>query len=108
YSFSMIMWQVSSGIPPFSNKSHNLQLAIDICNGTRPKIVQKTPKSFSTLMERCWDADPTLRPSVREITAMLFRWNFHLEQNRSNDISDAFNNNNNKDYNKKGVVPTPI
>ncbi|GBC09075.1 hypothetical protein RclHR1_00860013 [Rhizophagus clarus] len=94
YSFSMIMWQVSTGIPPFCNKSHNNKLAIDICNGARPKILPKTPKYFSTLMERCWDADPLLRPSVQEITAMLFRWHFHLEQNRSIDIINAFN----KDY----------
>jgi serine/threonine protein kinase len=101
YSFSMIMWQISAGIPPFSNKPHNNQLAIDICNGTRPKIVPKTPKSFSMLMERCWDADPLLRPSVQEITAMLFRWHFHLEQNRSIDICNAFN----KDYD---TVAAPI
>ncbi|RIA99243.1 kinase-like domain-containing protein [Glomus cerebriforme] len=96
YSFSMLMWQVSSGIPPFSNKPYDNQLAIDICNGKRPKIVSKTPKSFSTLMERCWDADPSLRPNVQEITAMLFRWHFSLEQNRSTDIVNAFMVNNRK------------
>ncbi|CAB4380116.1 unnamed protein product [Rhizophagus irregularis] len=102
YSFSMIMWHISTGIPPFHDKSHNNQLAIDICNGTRPKILPKIPKSFSTLMERCWDADPLLRPSVQEITAMLFRWHFHLEQNRSIDICNAFK----KDFDD--IVDTPI
>ncbi|CAI2166981.1 9112_t:CDS:2 [Funneliformis geosporum] len=90
YSFSMIMWEISSGMPLFSNRKHDTQLAIEICNGMRPKIVSGTPKSFSMLMERCWDSDPLLRPSVQEITAMLFRWHFHLEQNRSIDICNAF------------------
>jgi serine/threonine protein kinase len=96
YSFSMIMWEISSGIPPFNNRMYDSQLAIDICNGARPKLSLGIPKSYSTLMERCWDADPLLRPSVQEITAMLFRWHFHLEQNRSIDIRNAFTN-------KKGI-----
>ncbi|GBB83326.1 hypothetical protein RclHR1_10050009 [Rhizophagus clarus] len=31
YSFSMIMWEFTSGVPPFNDKAHDLQLALSIC-----------------------------------------------------------------------------
>ncbi|CAI2179803.1 2477_t:CDS:2, partial [Funneliformis geosporum] len=31
YSFSIIMWEFISGVPPFENKAHDFQLALNIC-----------------------------------------------------------------------------
>ncbi len=42
YSFSMVMWEFISGIPPFDNKEHNIYLALSICNGECPKIIENT------------------------------------------------------------------
>ena len=39
YSVAMLMWEISSGQPPFSNYEHDYYLAINIINGIRPKIV---------------------------------------------------------------------
>ena len=33
YSFSMIMWEFTSGITPFNNRAHDLQLSLSICKG---------------------------------------------------------------------------
>src|SRR5436305_14254981 len=33
YSFSMIMWEFTSGIPPFNNIAHDHQLINSICKG---------------------------------------------------------------------------
>ncbi|RGB40224.1 kinase-like domain-containing protein, partial [Rhizophagus diaphanus] len=41
YSFSMIMWEFTSGIPPFNNRAHDLQLSLSIC-----KEVQNVIKSW--------------------------------------------------------------
>ena len=41
YSFSMIMWEFTSGVPPFNDKAHDLQLCLSICKGERPKIIEK-------------------------------------------------------------------
>src|SRR5437016_11921505 len=43
YSIGMIMWEISSGQPPFSNYYHDYDLAIKIVNGMRPKVVIGTP-----------------------------------------------------------------
>src|SRR6266498_57359 len=31
YSFSMIMWEFTSGIPPFDDRAHDFQLSLSIC-----------------------------------------------------------------------------
>ncbi|PKY46585.1 hypothetical protein RhiirA4_543421 [Rhizophagus irregularis] len=68
------MWEISSGQPPFIDCEHDYDLAMNIVNGIRPKIVPGTPLEYKNLMKQCWDADPskrlesyTLRDKMREI-----------------------------------------
>src|SRR4051812_48256575 len=39
YSLAMLMWEVSSGQPPFINYENNYYLATKIMDGMRPKIL---------------------------------------------------------------------
>jgi serine/threonine protein kinase len=63
YSIGMLMWEISSGQPPFVYE-HDYDLAIKIINGMRPRIIPGTPLEYKELMEKCWDADPTKRPDI--------------------------------------------
>ncbi|RIA89674.1 hypothetical protein C1645_824499 [Glomus cerebriforme] len=54
YSFGIIMYEFISGLPPYHNISHDINLAMKICQGLRPS---------------CLDANPLNRPLVREIEA---------------------------------------
>jgi serine/threonine protein kinase len=74
YSFSMIMWEFTSGIPPFNNRAHDLQLTIDICKGDHPKISENTPKCYVDLMKKCWDLNPSKRPIVTELEYKISEW----------------------------------
>ena len=56
YSIGMLMWEISSGQPPFSNYKHDFDLAMNIIDGIRPKIVPGTPLEYENLMKQCWDA----------------------------------------------------
>ena len=38
YNFSMIMWEFISGVPPFDDRPHDLQLCLNICKGERPEL----------------------------------------------------------------------
>ncbi|GES90126.1 kinase-like domain-containing protein [Rhizophagus clarus] len=67
YSIAMLMWEISSGQPPFANYEDEYDLAIDIVNGVRPKIVPGTPPKYKELIERCWDADPTKRYDINTL-----------------------------------------
>ncbi|RGB42401.1 kinase-like domain-containing protein, partial [Rhizophagus diaphanus] len=58
YSFSIIMWEFTSKILPFNDKAHDLQLALSICKGERPEIIENTPQCYIDLMKKCWDEDP--------------------------------------------------
>ncbi|RIA95400.1 kinase-like domain-containing protein, partial [Glomus cerebriforme] len=64
YSFSMIMWEFTSGIPPYKNRAHDHLLVLDICKGGRPEIIKNTPKCYVDLMKKCWDSDPSKRPTI--------------------------------------------
>src|ERR1043165_6933377 len=67
YSVAMLMWEISSGQPPFVNREHNYDLAMNFINGMRPKIVSGTPFEYECLMKQCWDADPLKRPDIKTL-----------------------------------------
>jgi serine/threonine protein kinase len=74
YSFSMIMWEFTSGVPPFNNKAHDIQLSLSICKGERPEIIDNTPQCYIDLMKKCWNDDPLKRPSSNEISNIIEKW----------------------------------
>ncbi|RGB22645.1 kinase-like domain-containing protein [Rhizophagus diaphanus] len=89
YSFSMIMWEFTSGVPPFNDRSHDLQLSLSICKGERPKIIENIPKCYMELMKKCWNEDPLKRPSVSEVKYVIGNWIF---QPFSNEINEELEN----------------
>ncbi|CAG8588282.1 14523_t:CDS:2, partial [Acaulospora colombiana] len=71
YSFAFIMWELSSGREPFSDRPHDHSLALEICHGFRESVMPGTPLFYEKLMRRCWDADPSKRPDAEEIVDIL-------------------------------------
>ncbi len=74
YSFSMIMWEFISGIPPFNDKEHDFHLALNICKGERPETIENTPQCYIDLMKKCWDEDPLKRPNASELQGIIMNW----------------------------------
>ncbi|RGB27802.1 kinase-like domain-containing protein [Rhizophagus diaphanus] len=74
YSLSMIMWEFTSGISPFNNRAHDIQLILSICEGDRPEIIKNTPKCYIDLMKKCWDSDPSKRPNIVIIENTISEW----------------------------------
>ncbi|RGB37854.1 kinase-like domain-containing protein [Rhizophagus diaphanus] len=74
YSFSMIMWEFTSGMPPFNKRAHDIQLSFSICKGERPEISENTPQCYVDLMKKCWDENPLKRPSSREVLKIIYEW----------------------------------
>ena len=64
YSIAMLMWEISSGQPPFVNYEHNYDLAMNIVNSIRPKIIPGTLLKYKILMKKCWNANPLKRPDI--------------------------------------------
>jgi len=100
YSIGILMWEISSGQPPFVNK-HNYDLAIKIVNGIRPKTIPGTPLEYKELMEQCWDADPTKRPNTKTLLNKIrdiYRL-YCLNENNEQEINNITNNSSNSQLN---------
>ncbi|PKY29672.1 kinase-like protein [Rhizophagus irregularis] len=93
YSISMLMWEISSGQPPFNNHEHDYDLAMNIVNGIRPKIVPGTPLEYKNLMKQCWDADPSKRPDIITLRDKMREINIFY-QTKSSELSQIEENNN--------------
>ncbi|RIB11486.1 kinase-like domain-containing protein [Gigaspora rosea] len=75
YSFGMIMWEISSGRVVTSEYENNdLNLAIEICEGLRPTILEGTTSCYVDLLKKCWNKDPEERPSALEIYETITNW----------------------------------
>ena len=86
YSFAMIMWEFISGIPPFNDRAHDFHLALNICKGERPRIIENTPLCYTDLMKKCWNEDPLKRPNASEIKYIIEDWikNIYININVEN------------------------
>ncbi len=95
YSFSMIMWEFISGIPPFNDKEHDFHLALSICKGERLETIENTPQCYIDLMKKCWDKDPSKRPNASEIKNIIKNWckNICNREDISENISEESVNN---------------
>ncbi|KAG9289068.1 hypothetical protein G9A89_004163 [Geosiphon pyriformis] len=72
YSFSMLLWELATGKPPFYDCSHDHILIMGILNGQRPKITSPLiPPCLVEIIEKCWDPNPENRPTAKEVDAVL-------------------------------------
>ena len=78
YSFAMIMWELTSGVPPFDDRAHDFHLSLSICKGERPEIIEGTPQCYIDLMKKCWDLDPLKRPSTSELKFIIENWHCYF------------------------------
>jgi hypothetical protein len=51
YSIGMLLWEISSGQPPFytDDELYDIDLAVEISQGLREKVVPDTPSDYSNL-----------------------------------------------------------
>src|SRR5688572_6835185 len=63
----MIMWELMTGRRPFWDYIHDTELIIKICDGLLPPILTSAPESYVELMQKCWNSDPTKRPTAANL-----------------------------------------
>jgi serine/threonine protein kinase len=84
YSLGIIMWEMTSGVQTFHNISHDFQLALNICKGFRPEIIQGTIREYAELMIRCWDNNPNKRPTAKELVMIFDEWDDKYSKGNDN------------------------
>src|SRR6185437_10011647 len=69
YSFGIIMVEMTTGQRSFNNYKFDIDLAMMICYGLRPKFGPGTPDCYVELTNQCMNSDPEKRPkSIKIIT----------------------------------------
>ncbi|RGB26725.1 kinase-like domain-containing protein [Rhizophagus diaphanus] len=94
YSIGILLWEISSGKPPFCNKPlepHDFNLAIEILHGLKEKPIPNTPDDYMKLYTDCWKNDPDDRPIINQVIATLDA--IILKENIQ--VSNIINNSNN-------------
>jgi hypothetical protein len=74
YSLGVLLWEISSGRPPFSNHSQDIRdtLAFHISyNGVRENPIEGTPSKYQELYQKCWDDKPESRPEIEVVQETL-------------------------------------
>ncbi|POG58797.1 kinase-like domain-containing protein [Rhizophagus irregularis DAOM 181602=DAOM 197198] len=71
YGIGIIAYEICTGFPPYYDIAHDDFLAMKICNGLRPKSNYKIPQLIFDIINQCWDADPSKRPSSDELVELF-------------------------------------
>ncbi|RIB04710.1 kinase-like domain-containing protein [Gigaspora rosea] len=75
YSLGIIMTEMSTRKRPFIDYPHNLNLALRICNGSRPKFAPETPDCYVQLAMQCMSSDVQKRPTAEVVNSTIRDWN---------------------------------
>ncbi|KAF0552279.1 kinase-like domain-containing protein [Gigaspora margarita] len=72
YGLGVILWELTSGIRPFSKVVNKLAISYLVAQkGKREKEVPGTPSSYVKLYKKCWSTKPKKRPKIEEILRKL-------------------------------------
>ncbi|CAN8248481.1 unnamed protein product [Cochlearia groenlandica] len=71
YSFGIVMWELLTGEEPYKDMHCASIIGGIVNNALRPKIPQWCDPEWKGLMESCWAAEPTERPSFADISQKL-------------------------------------
>lgn len=89
YSLGVLMWELTSGYPPFIYNEAENHLVIDLINGHREKSIPKTPNAYLDLYESCWDPEPNERPSINQVFSKLGK--MYTQTNTNLKMSEIIN-----------------
>ncbi|RIB20135.1 kinase-like domain-containing protein [Gigaspora rosea] len=70
YSFGVILWEISSGRPPFQSFNQMMMIGV-ISKEKKEEPIKGTPPQYVALYKQCWNADPANRPESNSILKTL-------------------------------------
>ncbi|CAB5359194.1 unnamed protein product [Rhizophagus irregularis] len=97
YSFGVLLWELSSGYPPFENTDEILLPIQIICYKKREEQIPDTPSDYYNLYTACWNENPEERPTIEIIHNKLLQlFNKDTEDSLlyiNDDIKDSLSDN---------------
>ncbi|CAI2193816.1 18863_t:CDS:2, partial [Funneliformis geosporum] len=68
YSVGVLLWEISSGRPPFYSEEYDINLAVKISKGLRESIIPGTPERYVKFFT---DNRPAMNKVVNELNAII-------------------------------------
>jgi hypothetical protein len=66
YSLGVLLWEISSGRPPFNNMAI-LDIARNVIQGKREAPIEGSPPAYVTIYQLAWDSEPRRRPTIDKL-----------------------------------------
>jgi serine/threonine protein kinase len=83
YSLGVLLWEITSGRPPFHNIEERDMLGYHISReNLREEPIEGTPLEYQELYQKCWDGSPEKRPDIDRV------YNEILRQSKVNDTQE--------------------
>lgn len=82
FSYGVLLWEIYERKNIFDQRC--LRNMTQLRQGVRPKISDKCPIEYKTLIDQCWQFDPKKRPTFDEIVKKLLT-TYSAEQQENND-----------------------
>ncbi|KEH43661.1 serine/threonine-protein kinase STY46 isoform X2 [Medicago truncatula] len=86
FSFAIVLWELVTAKIPYDTMTP-LQAALGVRQGLRPELPKNGHPKLLDLMQRCWEAIPSSRPSFNEIRVELE--NLLLEVENYSEVNGA-------------------
>ncbi|GBC02945.1 hypothetical protein RclHR1_00490031 [Rhizophagus clarus] len=104
YSVGMLMWEIFAGYPPFNDIPHDVKTISRIVFGLRPTMLSEIPNDIQSLIKRCWDGEPSKRPTIEEVLDVIKEQYRQILENE--ELSIAYDNGK-KTYSGSRIVNKP-
>src|SRR6185369_2521901 len=105
-SIGMLMWEIFSGYPPFDDRAHDHHLIMEICKGLRPPVLSNMPEEYVKMMQKCWDIDPSKRPTIKELYD--FAHDYSTKIYKIEDLNNKTMSNSNDNNSQQIQKPHPL
>ncbi|RLN33570.1 hypothetical protein C2845_PM03G28660 [Panicum miliaceum] len=98
YSFAIVLWELmTSKIPydimtPLQAAAGVIEELYGLYQGLRPQLPAKTHPGLANLMQRCWNAIPSARPSFSDIVTELEGIQAHAQPSATSTITAILGN----------------
>ncbi|CAI2193974.1 4861_t:CDS:2, partial [Funneliformis geosporum] len=92
YSYGVLMWEISSGVPPFKeliSKGDLVVLRLFIIDGHRENVIEGTPEDYKELYEKCWNSMPENRPNIKKVLEKFKKMGYGIYEEHNSTFDEV-------------------